>query len=136
LGDVWRFDWGRISAMQQALHRSSLVPLRSGYLPNTQKYFSARHSVDASVFCDLEWTGDTLEEKEMNVTGRRVGVASWPNRNTIGSLFSEVTFGVQIRPPSNHNTIKWVTPRGNVAARFACCGRAPCPQTIPCNLTG
>ncbi|MGX0966084.1 hypothetical protein AB7M63_006533 [Bradyrhizobium japonicum] len=25
-GDVWRFDWGRISAMQQALHRSSLVP--------------------------------------------------------------------------------------------------------------
>jgi diguanylate cyclase (GGDEF)-like protein/PAS domain S-box-containing protein len=26
LGDVWRFDWGRISAMQQALHRSSLVP--------------------------------------------------------------------------------------------------------------
>jgi hypothetical protein len=28
------------------------------------KYFSATHSVDASVFCDLEWTGDTLEEKE------------------------------------------------------------------------
>jgi hypothetical protein len=29
-GDVWRFDFGRISAMQQALHRSSLVP--SGWI--------------------------------------------------------------------------------------------------------
>lgn len=28
------------------------------------KYFSATHSVDASVFCDLEWTNDTLEEIE------------------------------------------------------------------------
>jgi hypothetical protein len=26
LSDVWRFDSGRNSAMQQALHRSSLVP--------------------------------------------------------------------------------------------------------------
>jgi hypothetical protein len=26
------------------------------------KYFSSTHSVDASVFCDLEWTGETLEE--------------------------------------------------------------------------
>ena len=54
-----------------------------------------------------------------------------------GRLFSEVTFGVQIRIPSNHNTIKWVTPRGNVAARFACCGRAhalrPFPVTSPGN---
>jgi hypothetical protein len=28
------------------------------------KYFSATHSVDATVFCDLEWTGDTLGENE------------------------------------------------------------------------
>jgi nucleoid DNA-binding protein len=28
------------------------------------KYFSATHSVDASVFCDLEWTGDKQEERE------------------------------------------------------------------------
>ena len=26
LHDVWRFDWGRINAIQQAFHRSSLVP--------------------------------------------------------------------------------------------------------------
>jgi hypothetical protein len=28
------------------------------------KYFSATHSVDASVFCDLEWSDDTLEKTE------------------------------------------------------------------------
>ena len=28
------------------------------------KYFSATHSIDASVFCDLECTDDELDEKE------------------------------------------------------------------------
>ena len=28
------------------------------------KYFSARHSVDASVFCDLEWADGQSEESE------------------------------------------------------------------------
>jgi zinc-finger of transposase IS204/IS1001/IS1096/IS1165 len=48
LGDVWRFDWGRINAMQQALRRSSLVPrgfvVESAYYEGDKAIIAVRAS--------------------------------------------------------------------------------------------